>query len=280
MQPSVTYTNYRLKSHLDHRSQQGEPRVHRHTASARVSQSRATRSTEPLPPGCAAHVFSASSRAGLTTRKPLIDDVDGDPLSRRCVWCVELPSQPTILHWSPDLEVKDPKSKLRVDQSMSKSPSDEDANPTPPRSLVNLSVSGSGTPISGTPISFTREQERRGKKRSTSLFSRIRSRPERVGMSTPGPAPSDPPGETTQPVGDTAQQSLTTEGQGTNLLPGSGTTTIPQAVLEVSAQDQLPAWFLPYHQYVMTEVGKLSGKLTEVAPRSPPSATLRTTRRS
>ena len=50
----------------------------------------------------------ASSRAGLTTRKPLSDDVDGYSLSRRCVWCDELPGQLTILHWSLDLEGKTP----------------------------------------------------------------------------------------------------------------------------------------------------------------------------
>ena len=83
-------------------------------------------------------------------------------------------------------------------------------------------------------------------------------------MSTPGPSSRVPLDETTQPVGDTAQQSLAAEGQGTIQLPGTGTTTIPEAVLEVSVQEDLPTWFLPYHQYVMAEVGKLSVKLTEV----------------
>ena len=146
---------------------------------------------------------------------------------------------------------------------MSKKSLAEEANPTPPPSLINLSISGTGTPIQGTPITFELENSKR-RKTPKSLLSRIRSRTERVGMSTPGPSSRVPLDETTQPVGDTAQQSLAAEGQGTIQLPGTGTTTIPEAVLEVSVQEDLPTWFLPYHQYVMAEVGKLSVKLTEV----------------
>ena len=122
---------------------------------------------------------------------------------------------------------------------MSRFSSDEEFNP--PENLITLSVSSTGTPSFTTP---------RHLKRKKSWLSRIRGRPERVGMSTPAQASSsNAPIPQEEGTGGTGTQPSSNPGrnQGIEVI---GAPAIPPQVLAVCAEGDLPAWFRPLWEHL------------------------------